>query len=130
MPGFFALFITGLLFLLPGLFVLYLGLRFRIVPFILAGLAVSAIGVGMLIPCIRFLVRKHKAKSGHSVSAVIIGYDRNDQLKINGKRPHIFTCEGEGQSFCFQSLNCQDPDDWLGMHVIVHVSDENPDNTM
>ena len=126
MPGFSVLLIMGIFFLLPGLGLLYLGLRFQIVPFILSGFGISAVGIGLLVPCIRFLMRKRKAKSGHYVSAVIIGYDRKDNLKVNGKHAYSFTCEGDGRSFTFQSVRYRDPDDWLGMHVIVYVSDEDP----
>jgi hypothetical protein len=113
----------GSIFLLLGLGVLYMGIVVKeLMPF-LFGLVFAGIGVGLLVPCIRHLTKKRKAKSGRLVRASIIGYECNYRVKVNRRHPYFFTCEGEGRSFIFETLRYGNPDAMLGKTVDVYVSD-------
>ena len=124
MPGYGIILTLGLIFFLAGLGMLYLFSIAHEIVFVLVGLVFAIVGACFLIPCIRHLVKKLQARSGHIVHASIIGYERNDRLRVNGRRPIFYTCEGGGRSFCFQTLRYFDPDAVLGKTVDVYVSDK------
>lgn len=124
MPGYGIILTLGLIFFLAGLGMLYLFSIAHEIVFVLVGLVFAIVGACFLIPCIRHLVKKLQARSGHIVHASIIGYERNDRLRVNGRRPIFYTCEGGGLSFRFQTLRYFDPDAVLGKTVDVYVSDK------
>ena len=124
MPGFGITLTLGHFFFLAGLGMLYLFSFAHEIVFVLVGLVFAIVGACFLIPCMRHLVKKRQARSGHIVHASVIGYELNGRITVNGKHPYIFFCESGGQKYRFQTLRYYDPDDFLGKTVDVYVSDK------